>query len=92
MKQAQQYGRVSMAIVPQKQFKCNFSTARLLEERCSGIKQISQFLTIGKKVHVGLVLQDISDGWWETQGCLLDVGSAAAIHETAVVLKVRLIN
>ena len=57
MKQAQQYGRVSMAIVPQKQFKCNFFTARLLEERCSGTKQISQFLTIGKKV-----LQDISDG------------------------------
>lgn len=42
-----------MAIVPQKQFKCNFFTARLLEERCSGIKQISQFLAIGKKAHMG---------------------------------------
>lgn len=68
-------------------------TAKLLEEGCSGIRQtFSRFLTTGQKVHVGFVLQDTSDWWWKTQGYLLDTGSAAAVHETSVVLKVKLIN
>lgn len=67
-------------------------TAKLLEG-CSGIRQtFSRFLTTGQKVHVGFVLQDTSDWWWKTKGYLLDTGSAAAVHETSVVLKVKLIN